>query len=180
MPAFIDSHNAFLRDVNNSGEVGTATAKRHSKIPWAGVRQLPQPDEFLQLFEYTCPAPYTSAFLELLRHEEPPPQFVKLTNVTHLHVIPQAKPRKGNTVSVSSVQCAVDLEAQGYRAFEVSEPRFPQKPQFGTTASLVHSVQYILFIYCMITGIPPAGALDATEAELRDRAPGVAANVSGP
>ena len=24
------------------------------------------------------------------------------------------------------------------------EPRFPQKPQFGTTASLVHSVQYIL------------------------------------
>ena len=26
------------------------------------------------------------------------------------------------------------------------EPRFPQKPQFGTTASLVHSVQYILLM----------------------------------
>ena len=73
MPAFIDSHNAFLRELNDSGEVGTATAKRHSKIPSAGVRQLPHPDEFLQLFEYTCPAPYTSAFLELLRREEPPP-----------------------------------------------------------------------------------------------------------
>ena len=40
-------------------------------------------------------------------------------------------------------------------------------------------------MYCMITRIPPAGpspadALDPTEAELRDRAPGVTANVSGP
>ena len=27
----------------------------------------------------------------------------------------------------------------------INKPRFPQKPQFGTTASLVHSVQYILY-----------------------------------
>ena len=122
MPAFIDSHNAFLHELNDSGKVGAATAKRHSKIPWAGVRQLSQPDEFLQLFKYSCPAPYTLAFLELQRLEEPPPQFDELTDVAHLHVIPQAKPRKGNTVSVSSVQCAADLEAEIYGAFEVDEP----------------------------------------------------------
>ena len=81
MPAFIDSHNAFLRELNDSGDVGTTTTKRHSKIPWAGVRQLPQPDEVLQLFQYSCPAPYTSAFLELLRREEPPPHFVELSDV---------------------------------------------------------------------------------------------------
>ena len=69
MPAFIDSHDAFLHELNDSGAVGTATAKRHSKIPWAGVRQLPQPNQFLKLFEYTCPAPYTPAFLELLQRE---------------------------------------------------------------------------------------------------------------
>ena len=63
MWAFIDSHNAFLRELNDSGEVGAATAKRHSKIPCAGLRQLPPPDELLQLFEYTCPVPYMSAFL---------------------------------------------------------------------------------------------------------------------
>ena len=119
MPAFIGSRNAFLREPNDTGEVGTTTAKRHSKIPWAGVRQLPQPDEFLQLFEYTCP--YKSAFLELLQREELPPQFVELTDVAHLHVIQQAKPRKGNTVSVSSVQCAADLEAEIYGALEVDE-----------------------------------------------------------
>ena len=145
MPAFIDSHNAFLRELNDSGEVGTATAKRHSKIPWAGVRQLPQPDEFLQLFEYTCPAPYTSAFLELLRREEPPPQFVELTNVAHLHVIQQAKPRKGNTASVSSVQCAADLEAEIYGALEVDEPADRARTTMFVTQFFPQGVPHIRF-----------------------------------
>ena len=126
LPAFIDSYKAFLRELNDCGEVGTSTAERHAKqlgkIPWAGVRQLAQPDEFLQLFEYICPAPYTSAFLELVRREEPPPQFVELTDIAHLHVTPQPKSRKGNTASVSSVQCAADLEAEIYGALEVDEP----------------------------------------------------------
>ena len=122
MPAFIDSHNAFLCEPTDSGEVGTSKAKPQSKIPWAGVRQLPQPDEFLQLLEYTCPVPYTSAFLELSQREEPPTKFVELTGVAHLHLIQQAKPRKGNNVSVSSVQCVADLEAEIYGAPEVDEP----------------------------------------------------------
>ena len=145
MPAFIDSHNAFLRELNDSGEVGTATAKRHSKIPWAGVRQLPQPDEFLQLFEYTCPAPYTSTFLELLRREEPPPQFVELTNVAHLHVIQQAKPRKGNTASVSSVQCAADLEAEIYGALEVDEPADRDRTRMFLTQFFPQGVPHMRF-----------------------------------
>ena len=58
MRAFIDSHNSFLRKLSDSGQVRTTTTKRHSKIPWSGLWQLPQPDEFLQLFEYTCSAPY--------------------------------------------------------------------------------------------------------------------------
>ena len=37
MPAFIHSNTAFLRELHDSGEVGTTTAKRHSKIPWAGA-----------------------------------------------------------------------------------------------------------------------------------------------
>ena len=70
-------------------------------------------------FEYTCPAPYTSALLELQCHEEPTPLFVEPTDVAHLQVIQQAKPRKGNTASVYSVQCVADLEPEIYGALKV-------------------------------------------------------------
>ena len=39
-----------------------------------------------------------------------------------------------------------------------TDPRFPQKPKFGTTASLVHSVQYIFLSWEQQSVMPAAWA----------------------
>ena len=41
MPAHIESHNDFMREINDTGDLGTATALKNPKIPWSGVRQRP-------------------------------------------------------------------------------------------------------------------------------------------
>ena len=122
MPASIDTINGFVREINAPGDVGTATARRHSKIPSSGVRQLPPPDETMQLFEYSCPGPYRTVFQGLLMQDDPPPQFVELTDTSRLYVIQQAKPWKGSSTSATSVRCAADLESEIYGCLEVDEP----------------------------------------------------------
>ena len=46
----------------------------------------------------------------------------------------------------SSMPCA---HKNWKEVIPAAKPRFPQKPKFGITASLLHSVQYIFFIFIM-------------------------------
>ena len=86
---------------------------------------------------------HTAAFLQLLRREEPTPQFVELTDTARLHVVQLAKPRKENSASVSSVQCAADLEAEIYGALEVNKPAHRDRTHMFLTRLCPHGVPHM-------------------------------------
>ena len=55
-----------LREINQSGDVGSATACRNAHLPWRGARELPPPDDDTRLYEYTIPATERNTLLDLL------------------------------------------------------------------------------------------------------------------
>ena len=60
-------------------------------------------------------------------------------------MIQQAKPRKANTASVSSVQCAAELEAEIYGALEVDEPANRDRTRMFLTQLFPQGVPHMRF-----------------------------------
>ena len=118
--------NEFLRKINQSGDVGLATARRNTGLPWRGARELP-PLNDTRLYEYSIPSIDRNILLELLSGTEGIPQYIEVSRVADVCLLQKAKPKSKD--AVSSVTCPEDLGVEIMGALEVEEAEHRDRTQ---------------------------------------------------
>ena len=126
----VETVNDFLRVINQSGDVGSATARRNACLPLRGAREFPPPDDDTRLYEYNTLATERNNLLDLLNGIEGTPQYIEVSCISDVYLPQKAKPKSKDAVAF--VTFSEDFEVEIMGALEVEE----EVPQDRTQAFL--------------------------------------------
>ena len=150
----IETVNDFLREINCSRDVGSATARRNARLPWRGARELPPPDEDTRLYEYNIPAPDRNTLPDLLNSTDGVTQYIEVSRVADVYLLQKAKPK--STTAMSALTCPEDLEVEIMGALEVEEGEPLDRTHAFLPQFFEQSVPHMRYQRCVIfrEGVP--------------------------
>ena len=123
----VETGNDFLREISQSGHVGSTTARRNAGLPCTGAREVPPLDDDTRLYKYNIPATDMNTLFDLLNGTEGTPQYIEVSCATDVYLPRKAKPKSKD--AVASITCPEDLEVEIMGALEVEEEELRDRLQ---------------------------------------------------